>query len=128
MNTLIQSSNEDFPLKITKLAVEQLLAARASDEDLAPAHGVRVSCTPGGCAGFSHSLDFEDSILGDDLLTTLAHEGEELTVIVDPDSANYMQGVTLNYLISDWGEGFKFEGGDKLQKTCACGSSSSYCE
>ena len=126
MTTLIQIKDH-FPLKVTDLAIEKLLAARDRDEDFDDTYSVRVVCEAGGCAGFKQSLDFMNEIKQDDLSTQALLDGKVIYIVIDPESAKYMAGVTLDYEVSAWEEGFKFIGGDNLKGTCSCGASTSYC-
>lgn len=115
-----------FPLMITEAATRQLLFARESDEDLDNSYAVRVACLPGGCAGFRHNLDFDNEVVDTDVRSELEYDGKNISVVMDPTSAKFLDGVTLDYVTNDWNEGFSFQGGTYLEKSCACGSSAKY--
>lgn len=117
----------EFPIVITDIAAQRLIEARQLDDEIDESFAVRISCRNGGCAGFRHDLDFDDEVAERDLVQTLKTEKGELNIIIDPVSAQFMKGVILNYVSSEWAEGFKFEGGEFLGKSCACGESVSYC-
>jgi len=126
MTDLIQIK-PPFPLKVTALAVEQMIASRDRDPDYDSTYSVRVVCKSGGCAGFKQSLDFMNEIKQDDLTMRFRHGKSGIDIVIDPESAKLMQGVTLDYKISAWESGFSFVGGDKLKGICSCGASTSYC-
>src|SRR3712207_9444347 len=67
--------------------------------------GLRVSVQPGGCSGFKYGLLIEDEAAEDDVI--LAQDG--FKVFVDPFSAQYLNGVTIDYVSSFQGSGFTFK-------------------
>ena len=80
--------------------------------------GLRVSVQPGGCSGFKYGLLIEDEPAEDDLV--LAQDGYK--VFVDPFSAQYLNGVTIDYVSSFQGSGFTFKN-PNATGGCGCGSS-----
>src|SRR5947208_5163786 len=59
--------------------------------------GLRVSVQPGGCSGFKYGLLIEDEAAEDDLIV----DQDGWKVFVDPFSAQYLNGVTIDYVTSD---------------------------
>ncbi|HJU74938.1 MAG TPA: iron-sulfur cluster insertion protein ErpA [Gemmatimonadaceae bacterium] len=80
--------------------------------------GLRVSVQPGGCSGFKYGLLIEDAPAEDDFV--LAQEGVQL--FIDPFSAQYLNGVTIDYVSSMQGSGFTFKN-PNATGGCGCGSS-----
>ncbi len=80
--------------------------------------GLRVSVQPGGCSGFKYGLLIEDEAAEDDLV--LDQNGWR--VFVDPFSAQYLNGVTIDYVSSMMGSGFTFKN-PNASGGCGCGSS-----
>ncbi|MGQ0537753.1 MAG: HesB/IscA family protein [Gemmatimonadaceae bacterium] len=80
--------------------------------------GLRVSVQPGGCSGFKYGLLIEDAPADDDFI--LAQEG--FKVFVDPFSAQYLNGVAIDYVSSMQGSGFTFKNPNSTGG-CGCGSS-----
>ena len=80
--------------------------------------GLRVSVQPGGCSGFKYGLLIEEKAAEDDLIV----EQEGFKVIVDPFSAQYLNGVTIDYVSSMQGSGFTFSNPNSTGG-CGCGSS-----
>src|SRR5205823_1684704 len=71
-------------------------------ENVDPAHGgLRVSVQPGGCSGFKYGLLIEDAPAEDDLVV----DQGGWKVFVDPFSAQYINGVTIDYVSSMQGSG-----------------------
>lgn len=80
--------------------------------------GLRVSVQPGGCSGFKYGLLIEDAPADDDYV--LPQDGYK--VFVDPFSAQYINGVQIDYVSSMQGSGFTFKN-PNATGGCGCGSS-----
>lgn len=80
--------------------------------------GLRVSVQPGGCSGFRYGLLIEEQSAEDDVIV----EQEGVKVFVDPFSAQYLNGVTIDYVSSMQGSGFTFKN-PNATGGCGCGSS-----
>ena len=90
-----------------------------SVEGVDPAKGgLRVSVQPGGCSGFKYGLLIEDEPAEDDFVLAQG----EWNVFVDPFSAQYMNGVIIDYVSSMQGSGFTFKN-PNATGGCGCGSS-----
>ena len=79
---------------------------------------LRVAIEGGGCSGFQYGLGFDrGSVEGD-------HEFvcEGVTVVVDPFSAPYLRGATVDYLETIQESGFKIENPNAVS-SCGCGHS-----
>ncbi len=80
--------------------------------------GLRVAVLPGGCSGFQYGLNIEDTPENDDEI----YELEGLKVFVDPFSAQYLEGVEIDYVTTMMGSGFTFKN-PNASGGCGCGSS-----
>jgi iron-sulfur cluster assembly accessory protein len=90
-----------------------------SQEGVDPAKGgLRISVQPGGCSGFKYGLLIEDDAAEDDLIV----DQSGYRVFVDPFSAQYLNGVTIDYVSSMQGSGFTFKNPNSTGG-CGCGSS-----
>ena len=88
-------------------------------ENVDPAKGgLRISVQPGGCSGFKYGLLIEDEAAEDDLVVGQG----EWRVFVDPFSAQYLNGVMIDYVSSMQGSGFTFKNPNSMGG-CGCGSS-----
>ena len=65
------------------------LIAGEGDDNLA----LRVAVRPGGCSGFSYEMFFDTERADDDLEVNFG----EIRVVVDPSSAQLLEGATLDY-------------------------------
>jgi iron-sulfur cluster assembly accessory protein len=80
--------------------------------------GLRVSVQPGGCSGFKYGLLIEEQKADDDVII----QNDGFNVFVDPFSAQYLDGVTIDYVSSMQGSGFTFSN-PNATGGCGCGSS-----
>ena len=80
--------------------------------------GRRVAVLPGGCSGFQYGLNIEDGPESDDEIFDLSG----VRVFVDPFSAQYLEGVEIDYVSSMMGQGFAFKN-PNAAGGCGCGSS-----
>jgi iron-sulfur cluster assembly protein len=80
--------------------------------------GLRVAVLPGGCSGFQYGLNIEDEPEADDEIFEL----QGVKVFVDPFSAQYLDGVEIDYVTSMMGSGFSFRN-PNASGGCGCGSS-----
>ena len=94
--------------------VKQLLEA----EDQ-PELSLRVAVRPGGCSGLSYEMFFDSEKAPDDIEQTY---GEGVRVVVDPASAEYLSGASLDYKDGLQGAGFAINN-PNAQRSCGCGQS-----
>ncbi len=94
--------------------VKELLT-QEGDESLA----LRVAVRPGGCSGFSYEMFFDSEVAEDDLASSF---GEGVRVIVDPSSAQLLQGATLDYKDGLQQAGFAIDN-PNASRSCGCGQS-----
>ena len=113
-----QSPATGFNMTLTERAAEEVRKFIASEQVPVETAGLRVSVMPGGCSGFKYSLNIEERSLEDDLV----HEINGVRVFVDGFSAQYLAGVTVDYVSSMQGSGFTFSN-PSATGGCGCGSS-----
>ncbi len=80
--------------------------------------GLRVAVLPGGCSGFQYGLNIEDGPEEDDEI----YDRSGVRVFVDPFSAQYLDGVEIDYVTGMMGSGFTFKN-PNAAGGCGCGSS-----
>jgi iron-sulfur cluster assembly protein/iron-sulfur cluster insertion protein len=93
--------------------VRELLAA----EDQ-PELSLRVAVRPGGCSGLSYEMFFDSERADDDIEALYG----TVRVVVDPASAQYLDGASLDYKDGLQGAGFTINN-PNAQRTCGCGQS-----
>lgn len=103
-------------ITITDIAANKVseLIKQEGDDALA----LRVAVRPGGCSGFSYEMFFDTDVAPDDITTSYG----DVRVVVDPSSAQLLDGATLDYKDGLQGAGFSINN-PNAQRTCGCGQS-----
>lgn len=94
--------------------VKELMAEEPAGE----AEVLRIAVQGGGCSGFEYALGFDRGPQGGD------HEldAHGVALVVDPFSAPYLRGATIDFLNSIEEAGFKIEN-PNVSSACGCGHS-----
>lgn len=82
-----------------------------------PGAGLRLSVEKGGCAGLQYDMTLVAPAAGDEVVE---HMGSR--VFVDPASADYLDGCTLDYEDGLAGAGFRIRN-PRAARACGCGTS-----
>ena len=103
-------------LTLTDAAIEKVkyFAKSMPDSEGKP---LRVFIQGGGCSGFQYGFTFDEQKADDNVL-----EQGGITVLVDPQSANYLRGAKVNYVEDFRGAGFSVEN-PNATGGCGCGKS-----
>jgi iron-sulfur cluster assembly protein len=105
-------------LNVTEAAAVEIKKFMTSEEGLPETAGLRVRVVPGGCSGFQYSLNIEEeSRQGDHIL-----DEQGVRLFVDMFSAQYLNGVAIDYVTNVMGSGFTFTN-PNATGGCGCGSS-----
>ena len=107
--TTLVTLTEGAAAKISRLMAE---------EPAGEAEVLRVAIQGGGCSGFEYALGFDRGAQAGD------HELEfhGVKVVVDPFSAPYLRGSTIDFLEGLQESGFKIDN-PNVVSACGCGSS-----
>ncbi len=105
-------------LSVTEPAASEIRKFMTSEEGLPETAGLRVRVVPGGCSGFQYSLNIEEESRQGDFV--LDEKGVRL--FVDMFSAQYLNGVEIDYVTNVMGSGFTFTN-PNATGSCGCGSS-----
>ena len=89
-----------------------------AEEPAGEAEVLRVAIQGGGCSGFEYALGFDRGAQSGDL--ELEFHG--VKVVVDPFSAPYLKGSTIDFLEGLQESGFKIDN-PNVATACGCGSS-----
>jgi iron-sulfur cluster assembly protein len=102
---------------LTERAAEKIRELM-NEEPAGEAEVLRVAVQGGGCSGFEYALGFDRGAQDGD------HEIEShgVTVVIDPFSAPYLSGATIDFLSSIQEAGFKIEN-PNVSASCGCGHS-----
>jgi iron-sulfur cluster assembly accessory protein len=105
-------------MELTETAATEIKKFMAGEEGLPETSGLRVRVVPGGCSGFQYSLNIEEeSRQGDHIL-----DQNGVRLFIDMFSAQYLNGVKIDYVSGVMGSGFTFTN-PNATGGCGCGSS-----
>ena len=104
------------PLEFTPAAAAKVRELIAEEGN--PALKLRVYIQGGGCSGFQYGFEFDEQQSADDL----AIATDEVTLLVDPLSLQYLMGAAVDYTESLHGAQFVIRN-PNAKSTCGCGSS-----
>jgi iron-sulfur cluster assembly protein/iron-sulfur cluster insertion protein len=90
------------------------------DAEEQPELSLRVAVRPGGCSGYSYEMFFDSERAADDI-EAIYGDGA-VRVVVDPASAQLLDGASLDYKDGLQGAGFTINN-PNAQRTCGCGQS-----
>lgn len=82
-------------------------------------YALRVFVSGGGCSGLQYGMALEKNIRPEDLVS----EFDDVKVVVDEISINYLQGATVDYVDGPMGTGFKIDNPNAMS-SCGCSSAS----
>jgi iron-sulfur cluster assembly protein len=105
-------------INVTLSAAEEIKKFMVSEEDLPETAGLRVRVVPGGCSGFQYSLNIEEESRNGDFIV----EQQGVRLFVDMFSAQYLNGIQIDYTSNMMGSGFTFEN-PNATGGCGCGTS-----
>ena len=105
----------ETPVSLTPSAAEKIRGLMAEDSDVSV---LRVAIEGGGCSGFQYGLGFDRGAQEGDV----EFECEGVKVVVDPFSAPYLKGSTVDYLETIQESGFKIDNPNAVA-SCGCGHS-----
>ncbi|WP_166210286.1 iron-sulfur cluster insertion protein ErpA [Cognatiluteimonas telluris] len=104
------------PLEFSAAAAAKVRELIAEEGN--PALKLRVYIQGGGCSGFQYGFEFDEQQGEDDL----AIMTDEVTLLVDPLSLQYLMGAEVDYSESLQGAQFVIRN-PNAKTTCGCGSS-----
>jgi iron-sulfur cluster assembly protein/NifU-like protein len=87
-----------------------------------PSAGLRIEVTDGGCSGLQYGLKLDEQTAAADTVIDCG----DVKVLVDADSMPKLDGMSIDFVDSLEGSGFKFSNPNAV-KSCACGSSFNTC-
>lgn len=104
------------PLIFTDAAAKKVKSLIEGEDN--PNLRLRVYITGGGCSGFQYGFTFDDQVNDGDLTI----ENQNVGLVVDPMSLQYLIGGTVDYTEGLDGSRFVVQN-PNASSTCGCGSS-----
>ena len=102
-------------LTVTEAAAGKIKQLMAEEAEISV---LRVAIAGGGCSGFQYQLGFDSGATEGDVAFTM----HGVDVVVDPFSAPYLQGASIDSLEGLQESGFKIENPNAVS-SCGCGHS-----
>jgi iron-sulfur cluster assembly accessory protein len=112
--TMIETSEV---VALTQRAADKVRDLMAQ-EPAGEAEVLRIAIQGGGCGGFEYALGFDRGATADDA----EYEFYGVRVVVDPASARYLKGSTIDFVESLKESGFKVDN-PNASGSCGCGHS-----
>ena len=94
-------------------AVRELMSKRELE-----GYALRVFIKGGGCSGYQYGMALDNNFREQDLVV----ETNDVKVLIDEVSIDYLRGATIDYVEDIMGSGFKVENPNAVS-SCGCGSS-----
>lgn len=111
---------DELNIRISGAAANRIIELR-EERPLVSTRWLRITVTPGGCAGFqysfSHDQDYTEGPRDDDYVI---HNGTA-AVVIDAQSANLIEGATIDFSAYNFNQQFTITHPDK--PSCGCGKS-----
>ena len=104
---------------VTESAIDRLVELKQEDPDATAETFFRVFVQGGGCSGFQYGFTFDNEKNEDDFEVVST---ENIRVLVDSMSMNYLQEATVDYKEDLMGASFVINNPTALS-SCGCGSS-----
>ena len=103
-------------MQLQPSAIDKLQSLRKEENN--PQLKFRVFVQGGGCSGFQYGFTFDEQQNEDDF----DFQYEDLTVLVDSMSMEYLRGARIDYREDAMGANFVIDN-PNAQTSCGCGSS-----
>ncbi|GAB3012072.1 iron-sulfur cluster insertion protein ErpA [Bowmanella dokdonensis] len=105
-----------YPIEFSDAAAHKVRELIAEEEN--PSLKLRVFVTGGGCSGFQYGFTFDEKVNEGDMTISK----QDVTLVVDPMSLQYLVGGVVDYQDSLEGSRFMVNN-PNATTTCGCGSS-----
>ncbi len=114
----VNETTQNVQLNLSPSALAKVREFIAAEKMPAETVGLRIGVMPGGCSGFKYEMSIDEAPASDDMI--LDYEGVRL--FVDNFSAQYLNGVKIDYVSTMQSSGFAFEN-PNATGGCGCGTS-----
>jgi iron-sulfur cluster assembly protein len=102
-------------ITVTDSAVKQL--QNLIREEGGSEKGLRIFVEAGGCAGMQYGMALDQQKTGDEVI-----DRDGVQFFVDPSSAEYLRGSTIDFTDGLSGAGFRIQN-PNAARSCGCGTS-----
>ena len=102
-------------LTLSPTAINQI--EKLSKQNAQNGHYLRIFVEAGGCSGFEYGMSFDQEKPNDQKI-----EQGGIAILIDPDSASYLEGCSIHFDDGLRGKGFEIQN-PNASSTCGCGRS-----
>jgi len=110
-----ETATMESAVNLSKSAVDEIRSLLAKSEN--SGKNLRLYIEQGGCSGMQYGMVFDEKRDGD-----LISEKDGVNVLIDPVSADYLRGATVDFSDAMNAGGFKISNPNAKQ-SCGCGKS-----
>ena len=103
-------------VSVTANAAEKVRELQAQEADPSQS-ALRLAVRSGCCSGYQYALGFDQARSDDQAISS-----EGVTILVDPQSAPFVRGSRIDFVLDLRHSGFKVEN-PNASSTCGCGES-----
>ena len=108
--------NMDGLVNLTVKAAEKV--KELIEKEHRAGQGIKIGVTPGGCAGFSYAMDFQEKAGAEEEVV----ESHGIPLFVAKSHKSFVQGMKIDFVETLQGAGFKISN-PNAKSTCSCGQS-----
>ena len=116
MPDTIESPTTTKSIIVTKEALKQI--RKLIEERELTGYSLRVFVSRGGCSGWQYGMGLDNEPQEGDIEFMF----DDINILIDPVSINYLSGATIDYHDDLMGAGFKIENPNAIS-SCGCGNS-----
>ena len=116
MKEVNPSQHNNKVITLTEAAIDHIKAIIQRRGD---GVGFRISVKKTGCSGYMYVPEIIDTIQTSDLLFKV----DDLTVLIDPDSIDFIRGTQLDYVQKKLGQQQLVFNNPNVDSLCGCGES-----
>jgi iron-sulfur cluster assembly accessory protein len=116
MTTSVENLQTTHSIDISQPALEQV--RKLIDQQDVKGLSLRVFISQGGCSGFQYGMGLDENVQENDH----QFEFDNVGVVIDPNSMNYLSGARIEFDDDLMGGGFRIEN-PNVVSSCGCGNS-----
>jgi iron-sulfur cluster assembly accessory protein len=116
MSDTIETPHATKMIHLTQPAVHQI--RKLLEEKDLKGYSLRIFISRGGCSGFQYGMGLDNQTQEGDFEIQF----EDINVLIDPVSINFLTGAIIDYHEDIMGGGFKIENPNAIS-SCGCGNS-----
>ena len=112
----MEQQTKEIVVSLTEKAANKVKALLEKENK--QGYGLRVGILPGGCSGYTYDIGLEKTSKENDIVI----EDKGVKIFINPESATFMKGSTVDYIETLQNSGFKINN-PNVRTSCGCGHS-----